>query len=347
MRPRSRAFTLIELLVVVAIIALLISILLPSLSAAREQGKTAKCLNNMSGLAKASNMYASEFNELIIPIHQAQYNAQFAFGGNTWWRTGTPFAWGGRTAVEPIGTFAQMTDPNGGWAVQTRPLNRYMMQGLTEADTQRGATEQYYCPSDTGYPNRPEWVDIQYLGNAEVYEKTLFNISGNSYRMNTCGVLWLAGTNPVAGISAGPWGSKLSKLTEPAKLILYAEPLFYVMTLPAPNLDPNLAPLVGFHKKIMTENLAMVDGSGRTTRVGRLATWAQQELQAMNFATGMDPTGLLFLRRGSNWRTDSYPTAGSRIRAFNAAGQDYTNMTLLTQYQQWPFRPFQDNLKKY
>lgn len=62
---RVRGFTLIELLVVVAIIALLLSILLPSLTAAREQAKTVLCLNNVRQLAVANHYYSSDYNGLL------------------------------------------------------------------------------------------------------------------------------------------------------------------------------------------------------------------------------------------------------------------------------------------
>jgi prepilin-type N-terminal cleavage/methylation domain-containing protein len=65
-RNPGRGFTLIELLVVVAIIALLISILLPALGKARQQGKEAVCRSNLHQLALASTYYADE-NQYHLP----------------------------------------------------------------------------------------------------------------------------------------------------------------------------------------------------------------------------------------------------------------------------------------
>lgn len=58
----KKAFTLVELLVVISIIALLLSILMPSLSRAREQARTVKCKSNLSTASKAELIFATENN---------------------------------------------------------------------------------------------------------------------------------------------------------------------------------------------------------------------------------------------------------------------------------------------
>jgi prepilin-type processing-associated H-X9-DG protein len=60
MRPRRHGFSLVELLVIIGIIAVLLGILLASMSRAREAANRVACLSNLRQLAAATLAYVSE-----------------------------------------------------------------------------------------------------------------------------------------------------------------------------------------------------------------------------------------------------------------------------------------------
>lgn len=75
-RHARRAFTLIELLVVTSIIALLISILLPVLSAARQTAQGGACLSNLRRIGMACMLYLEKSDGLYPPIRLSSVYGQ-------------------------------------------------------------------------------------------------------------------------------------------------------------------------------------------------------------------------------------------------------------------------------
>ncbi|HSW46929.1 MAG TPA: prepilin-type N-terminal cleavage/methylation domain-containing protein [Phycisphaerae bacterium] len=69
--PARTGFTLIEVLVVTAVVALLVSILLPSLARARNQAKGALCLSNLGQIGKGLVLYLGQHRDRY-PEHSSR-----------------------------------------------------------------------------------------------------------------------------------------------------------------------------------------------------------------------------------------------------------------------------------
>lgn len=150
---RRRGFTLIELLVVVAIVAMLLSILLPSLSAARAQARQVVCGSNLRQLGHAFHMYASEHNGRAMPL---AYTDPEIIG------MGPPIYWWGTSDTDGVDHTRGFVWPYlqsdlrafGVYECPDQPWGSYTPQGATQQSVTStyGYNGYFLCP-----PHTPGW----------------------------------------------------------------------------------------------------------------------------------------------------------------------------------------------
>src|SRR2546430_13486093 len=89
-KSKREAFTLVELLVVIGIIAVLISILLPTLGKARAAAQTVACASNARQIALAIKLFAQEHRGYMPTVSDKDWAWQRDPGRQIWvYRSGT------------------------------------------------------------------------------------------------------------------------------------------------------------------------------------------------------------------------------------------------------------------
>ncbi len=162
---RRGGFTLIELLVVVAIIALLISILLPSLQRAREAARRTVCLANLGGFGRACLVYAEESRSGVLPTaphDPARYSSEKSTAVGY-------FVEKPDSEIMSMIYCADSTGNNGPYAGSTRGYYRV----LTGGERASVNPKQMICPSTTGHLGHRAGLAIEYAdGTGVYYQKT-------------------------------------------------------------------------------------------------------------------------------------------------------------------------------
>ena len=263
--PRARSarrggFTLIELLVVVAIIALLISILLPALNRAREIAKITVCLANMRTLCQATYQYFNDQNDTF---------PSFTTFSESTGRVGfAPFSWGGKTP-DPFwnqpSTIARI------WYITAdqRPMNPY----IVGADV--GPTDEVPAVRDPADKRLNSTLRDNLHSHGDITDADLlsgpgsaYDDVGTSYYVNPMPLFatnWdsCSGSNCMfayqGNLEFGPWTRNMRALMQNTRASVLSELVFFTEDTHQYSLQSTL-PYEGAHGQMNKFNAGFLDG---------------------------------------------------------------------------------------
>jgi prepilin-type N-terminal cleavage/methylation domain-containing protein len=217
----QKAFTLIELLVVIAIIAMLLSIVAPSLKKARQAAERTVCAAQLGQIGKAFEMYQMSTNYRRFPIRN---NGSFE-EQNLYWmgkiadyigegHYGQQYRLGETIDVllcpaTPVGRFEQdplRANPSGQWGAADRP---WEWRRNTEISTLGG----YAINGWIGY----DYLYEQDANFAPYFYKNWLRVSPNVPLFGDAiwTIGWPRGTNPVPrDLYGGETGEAISSLED-------------------------------------------------------------------------------------------------------------------------------------
>ena len=212
---------------VIAIIALLIAMLMPSLEAARRQAKMSACLSHIKNIASTSQVYeADDPQGWGIPVHPAQFlqdpNKPTYIGA---------YEWGGKSGIGradflgPPNPLNSKYGTKAGFGPATRPLNSILYKGgFTDFNSpydRIGAQRDteldlglFRCPGDDGPPRGGHCTDWVAHPDQSSYDHF-----GNSFAANVFMVM--SGRQPMK--SNSPYLRPITRVPTPARTLYYEE----------------------------------------------------------------------------------------------------------------------------
>jgi len=223
---RRYGFTLVELLVVISIIAVLLSILMPSLSKARGAAQRVVCQNNLKQQSLACSLYMED-NRGVFP-------GVLSEAGHSYW------AWGGKEGT------ARTTN------VKVRYLNPYIgRKKAVDKKSNDSNLKLFSCPSDKGALT---WEKFWWMASYGPLAKTMWDAAGTSYIYNSNGMGFEY--YDINNRGSGLWMKKQAEVKRPTMCILAGD-ISYLTYAMVPQLND-----VFWHnnKELGWANVAFVDG---------------------------------------------------------------------------------------